>query len=63
MTETIIVFTALYVFSMSLNGLLMTMREFYQPGHSGLQPLNRSRHGERRTRGVGHALVPGYSGA
>ena len=63
MGETIILFTAFYVFSMLLNRLLMTMRDFYQPGHCGLQPLNRSVHGERRTRGVGHALVPGYSGA
>ena len=50
MSEIIILFTAFYVSSMLVNGLLMTMRKFYQPGHSGLQPLNRSRHGERRTR-------------
>ena len=63
MSETIILFTAFYVFSMLSIGLLMTMREFYRLSHSDRQPLSRSRHRELRARGVSHTLVPGYSGA
>lgn len=61
MSETIILFTAFYVFSMLSIGLLMTMREFYRLSHSGRQPL--SRHRELRPREVSHTLVPGHSGA
>lgn len=63
MSETIIFYTAFYVFSILSIGMLMTIREFYRLSHADPQPANRSRHTERTAREVTHALVPGYSGA
>ncbi len=63
MSEPIILFPAIFVFSMLLIGLLLTMWEFSRLGSREPQQVNNNRHSERPARDTDFDLVPGYSGA
>ena len=62
MSEPIILSPAIFVFSMLLIGLLLTMWEFSRLSCREPQQGN-NRHNERPGRDTAFVLVPGYSGA
>ena len=63
MSEPIILFPAIFVFSMLLIGLLLTMWEFSRLSSREPQQVDNNRHSERPARETAFVLVPGYSGA
>jgi hypothetical protein len=63
MSEPIILFPAIFVFSMLLIGLVLTMWEFSRLSSREPQQVNRNRHSKRPARDTDFVLVPGYSGA
>ena len=63
MSDPIILFPAIFVFSMLLIGLLLTIWEFSRLSSREPQQVNRDRLSERPARDTAFVLVPGYSGA
>ena len=63
MSVPIILFPAIFVFSMLLIGLLLTMWEFSRLSSREPQQVNKNRHSEDPARDTASVLVPGYSGA